>query len=115
MADIVSDAKIAELIAEPKTLPPDWMRQLNRFKDRDDRYEADVDNIEGGAGTRFRIIVRISRVKMNDFSVILMALLPENPEFPLLRYDGNSHNHRNRIERNRIMRKPHIHKATERY
>ena len=114
MADIVSDAKIAEMIAERKTLPLDWMQQLNRFKDRDDRYEAEVD-LEGDAGTRFRIIVRSSRIKANDFSVVLIAALPENPEFRLLRYDGRSHTHRNRMEGNRIRREPHIHRATERY
>lgn len=115
MADIVSDAKISEMIAERKTLPPDWMQQLNRFKDKDSRYEAQVDHIEGDAGTRFRIIVGISPVKMNVFSVVLIAVLPENPEFRLLRYDGSNHNHSNKIEDNRIGRKPHIHRATERY
>ena len=95
-------------------LPPDWTQQFDRFKDRDDRYEAEVDFV-GAAGTHFRIIARRSRVRMDSFSVILMAILPENPEFRLLRYDGSNHNHTNHVEDNRIVRQPHIHRATQRY
>lgn len=115
MSDTISDDRIESLISERKVLPQDWMQQLNTFKeDRVDRYEAEFDLV-GDEGTHFRIIARRSRIKTNDFSVILMAVLPENPKFHLLRYDGSNHNHRNRVERNRIVLQPHIHRATERY
>ena len=114
MSDTISDDRIESLISERKMLPPDWTQQFDRFKDRDDRYEAEVDFV-GAAGTHFRIIARRSRVRMDSFSVILMAILPENPEFRLLRYDGSNHNHTNHVEDNRIVRQPHIHRATQRY
>lgn len=91
------------------------MQQLNTFKeDRVDRYESEFDLV-GDEGTHFRIIVRRDIIEQNDFSVILRADLPEKPKFILLHYDGSNHNHRNRVERNRIVRQPHIHRATQRY
>ena len=111
---IVSDAAIADLIAERKILPSDWMERLARFRRREDRNESQFDLI-GERGTPFRIIVRQSRLKSDDFSIVLIAVLPEIGDFHLLRYDGGNHSHRNRIEGTRIGRKPHIHMATERY
>ena len=90
------------------------MEQLASFRRRDDRNESGLD-LAGERGTPFRVIVRQSRYKANDFSIVLIAILPEIGDFHLLRYDGGSHSHRNRIEGTRIRRKPHIHMATERY
>ena len=111
---IVSDAAIADLLAERKTLPSDWMERLASFRRREGRNESGIDLV-GERGTQFRVIVRQSRLKADDFSIVLIAVLPEIGYFHLLRYDGGSHSHRNRIERTRIIRKPHIHMATERY
>ena len=111
---IVSDAAIAGLLAERKILPSDWMEQLASFRRREDRNESALDLV-GERGTLFRVIVRQSRSRDNDFSIVLIAILPEIGNFHLLRYDGGSHSHRNRIEQTRIGRKPHIHMATERY
>lgn len=49
-----------------------------------------------------------------DFSVILSVEAPDGKLFNLIRCNGNSHTHRNRIERTRI-RGMHKHIATERY
>lgn len=117
MLRVFSDARIAEMIAEPKPLPPNWRRQLAILKQREGRNESQLD-FTGDDGTAFRIIV--SQRREHDFSVMLLAVLDEpvamgRPEFHLLRYDGASHRHKNMLEGNTIQHKPHIHRATERY
>lgn len=114
---VVSDARIAAMIAEPKPLPLNWRRQLAILKQREGRNESQLD-FTGADGTAFRIIV--SDRRQHDFSVILLAVLeepvvPGRPEFHLLRYDGAGHPHTNKLEGNTIRRKPHIHRATEQY
>lgn len=117
MVEIVSDARIAAMIAEGKPLPLNWRWELAITKPRPDRNVSEV-NLTGTGGSAFRIVVR--QQTGDDFSVILLVILdkpvvPNRSEFPLLRYDGASHNHRNKLEGNTIRRKPHIHRATERY
>ena len=119
MPQVISDARIAAMIAEPKRLPPDWQRQLAALKARPGRDESQVD-FTGADGTAFRIIVSQRHRDRSDFSLILLAILdpsiaPGKPEFRLLRYDGPGHPHTNTIEGNTINQKPHIHRATERY
>ena len=75
-------------------------------------------NPTGTDGSAFRIVV--SQRTGDDFSVMLLAILdkpvvPNRPEFPLLRYDDAGHTHSNALEGDIIRRKPHIHRATERY
>lgn len=117
MTKVVSDARIDEMIAEPKPLPPNWRRQLATLKQREGRNESQLD-FTGANGTAFRIVV--SDRRKHDFSVMLLAMLnepvvPGRPEFRLLRYDGAGHPHKNTLEGNTIQCKPHIHQATERY
>ena len=50
-----------------------------------------------------------------DFSIILAVQIPQsNQLFRLQRYNGNSHQHTNLIEKE-TFRDFHIHRATERY
>ena len=65
--------------------------------------------------TRFRLILRKSRINRLDFSIILAVLVPQSTQvFRLRRYNGRSHEHTNRIE-NETFYDFHIHFATERY
>lgn len=116
MPEIVGDSEIGEMIAEAKYLPSDWQAQLADLKDKADSLEGEF-SIVGTSGTRFRIIVSQSIHHQNKFTVILIAELGDGPdsEIKLLRYDGSNHAHRNKIEGNRIARREHIHRATERY
>ncbi|MCY4254790.1 MAG: hypothetical protein OXE51_01485 [Gammaproteobacteria bacterium] len=71
-------------------------------------------DITGEAGSKFRLILRQSKVNALDFSVILGLLVPSsNRVFRLRRYNGR-HEHTNRIE-NETFYGFHIHAATERY
>lgn len=114
MADIIADVRIAAMISEPKALPENWREELANLKNRVGRHESQID-LTGANGTQFRVIVSLRHPNPGDFTVILMLDSPDHPDFRLLRYDGSGHVHKNTLEGDRIIRKPHIHRATERY
>ena len=103
---IISETRIAAMIAEPKALPENWREELANLKNRVGRHESEV-VLAGEDGTPFRIIVSLRHSSPENFTVILMLNSPTHPNFPLLRYDGSSHDHKNRLEGNSIARKPH--------
>ena len=51
----------------------------------------------------------------DDFSCGLSYLLPSGESFTLIRYNGSSHNHKNKLESNRLGYVCHIHKASRKY
>lgn len=113
MTVIHTDEKINALIKERKPLPANW-RDLTRLKPKHGHDERDLD-LTGVAGNKFRIILRKSQRNPLDFSVILAVHIPKsNQLFRLRRYNGRSHPHTNRIEKETV-RGFHIHTATERY
>lgn len=112
MAVIYKDQEIEAFIMESKSLPDDWRARL-RLKPKRGHGERQLD-ITGEAGSRFRLILRQSKVNVQDFSAILGLLVPEsNRVFRLCRYNGR-HQHSNRIEK-KTFYGFHIHTATERY
>jgi hypothetical protein len=113
MAGTFSDKEIARLVTEPKPLPKDYERQF-RLKRRRGHDETKIDVI-GSRDNSFRIILRRSRINVIDFSVILAVFVPNtNQLFRLRRYNGKSHTHTNKIEKDSFYAF-HIHMATERY
>jgi hypothetical protein len=109
----LTDAEIAELIAEPKPLPDDY---LSRFQTRSKRGHRERElEMDGTKGNKFRIILRQSSFNPIDFSVIL-AWLPQKSTTPfrLCRYNGKSHEHSNIIEGHKFY-DFHMHRATQRY
>lgn len=113
MSDYLSDAQIAALLAEPKPLP-DGFRSRLVVKAKRGHHEAELD-VQGTAGSEFRIILRRSSLNPLDFSAILAYRMPDtNTVILLRRYNGKSHSHSNPIERQRFY-DFHIHTATERY
>jgi len=108
----LSEADIARLVAEPKRLCADPKRLALRPKRGHE--ERDL-ALAGASGSQFRLILRRSRLNPLDFSVILAYRLPDSSRlFRLRRYNGRSHEHRNRLEGTRFY-DFHIHYATERY
>jgi len=95
-------------------MPPDWRNRLVVRPGRIGHQVRDLD-VPGEHGSHFRIIVRQGTLNPLDFSVIL-GYRPQSGQrlFRLRRYNGKSHEHRNRIERNAFY-DFHIHEATERY
>jgi len=109
----LTDAQIASLLEEAKPLEADYRRLLGTRPKRGHK-ERDLD-IEGASGGAFRLILRQSDINPLDFSVILTYLIPRsNHTFRLRRYNGRSHRHTNKIERQTFY-DFHIHMATERY
>lgn len=113
MSLFLDDNKITELLVEPKLLPADW-QSLLVLKPKRGHRERELDLV-GSAGSKFRLILRQAELNVLDFSVILGLLAPKtNHVFRLLRCNGKSHEHTNRIEQTTFY-DFHIHRATERY
>jgi hypothetical protein len=110
----LTDAQIEALLQEPKPMPADWLLRL-RVKPGKIGHNVRDFEVRGGHGSDFRIIVRQSAFNPLDFSVVLGYRPILGPRlFRLRRYNGRSHEHRNRIEGDRFY-DFHIHTATERY
>ncbi len=113
MALFLTDKDIATQLAESKTLPADW-RIRAALKSKRGHREREFD-VKGETGSQFRVILREAVRNPLDFSVILGVLVPKtNQVFRLLRCNGKSHEHTNRIEGTAFY-DFHVHRATERY
>lgn len=67
-------------------------------------------------GSSFVIKVRVSIENPMDFSVILgYSPVRSTRLFLLRRYNGRSHEHKNRLENEELFYDFHIHQATEKY
>jgi hypothetical protein len=115
MVGTLSDATIAALVAEPKPVDANIATRLQKLRAAHGHGEQKFD-ITGTAGSQFRVVVRQSASNPLNFSVILTYLPPgTNVYFRLRRYNGNNHEHTNRLEGSRISFRFHVHQATERY
>lgn len=113
MAAQLTDAEIAQLLAESKPLAADFRAKLVTRPKRG-HTERDLD-VPGADGGDFRLVLRQSLANALDFSVILGYRMPSsNQLFRLRRYNGRSHEHTNIIEGDAFYGF-HIHTATERY
>ena len=113
MAEILTDSDIQRLLAEAKPLPDNYQDRV-RLKTKRGHKEAEV-QVVGQAGSAFRLILRQSNLDALDFSVIVGYEAPKtNILFRLRRYNGKSHQHTNKLERQTFF-DYHIHQATQRY
>ncbi len=113
MPDFLTDQQIAALLAERKPLPADWRKRLV-LKPKRGHTESELE-LKGVGGSEFRLLQRRSNINPLDFSAILAYRFPDsNQILRLTRYNGRSHEHRNRLENERFY-DFHIHTATERY
>lgn len=110
---ILTEAEAARLLEERKLLPPDWREKL-QLKPKRGHSERELD-LAGVDGSQFRVILRQSQFNAFDFSAIL-GWLPDDSTrvVRLRRYNGRSHSHTNKLERERLDGF-HIHTLTERY
>ena len=107
----LTDAKIDALLRMEKRVTNPTKRTVqdgNHFKC--DYQVASADEAE-----RFVLFVRQNKTVTDDFSCGLQWLPPGSPSLILVRYNGPSHAHPNRLEGDRIEFVPHIHRTTERY
>jgi hypothetical protein len=114
MSVVFTDEEIRALIVEPKTLPADYR---SRFALRAKRGHKEQEFVVRGADEHeFHVILRQSTTDPLSFSVILGVTVPgTNRIFRLRRYNSQTHQHTNSLERTTIVFKPHMHLATARY
>lgn len=115
MAKALSDNDIHRLILSDKTIHSSSYFDLqNSMKAKGPHKEYEV-VAKSTKGEDFLIKVRQSTLNPLDFSAILCYIIPHsNTLFRLKRYNGKSHEHRNKIE-GTIFYDFHTHTATERY
>lgn len=109
---VLRDDQIQSLVAEHKSAvaPAALLPLSTKGKHREAKVE-----VSGAAGSAFVVIVRQAVLDPLDFSVILgYEPLSSNVIFRLLRTNGSSHDHPNRLE-GTVITGFHIHLATERY
>ena len=108
-----SDDEIRELLDEPKPLPDDHQARMQLRPKRGHKERSLT--VQGTSGAEYLVILRQSSHNVLDFSVILAYCVPNsNALFRLRRYNGKSHQHTNRIEKQTFY-DFHIHTATARY
>jgi len=114
MGIILTDTEIESLICETKTIHSSDLLKKMRLRSKRGHYESQL-NMLGENQSEFYLIFRKNMINELDFSVILAVKLPSTGRlFRLRRYNGLSHQHTNRIEREKFY-DFHIHYATERY
>ena len=109
-----TEAEITALMSEQKSLSDGWREGSPILTKRDDRQRSI--ELSGVDGHEFVVIGRQHQADRRNFSLVLALLVLDGRRrlFRLRRYDGSSHRHCNRIERERLIG-CHIHQATERY
>ncbi len=108
----LTDEKILELIQIPKVVVSDDVKEKRKGKHLQKNFEIVAKSDEN---IRFEIFTRQNLEIVEDFSCGLKWLAPGGEDMILVRYNGSSHPHPNKIEKNRLDFVNHIHRTTERY
>ena len=112
---VLSDDQIQSYLNEKKAIPTTRLRAV-RWKDKEGHRQKTIDLDQIDPDYSFQIFERQSRYNPLDFSVgLYLRFTTSNEKIILIRCNGNSHRHPNRLEGQIISRKFHVHKATQRY
>jgi hypothetical protein len=110
-----TDIEIDALIKEEKRIDQPIGDFGRKSKEKKGHKEFDL-VVERPDRSAFKIIIRQSIENPLDFSAILGFIPPKKTDvFLLRRYNGKSHEHRNKIENEPVFYDFHIHTATARY
>lgn len=109
---MLNDVEIDLLIKSPKICAD---KQSIKWKthEKSRKLEIVVTSIDGLHS--FVMYLRQNEIHENDFSCGLRLVRSGQDDVTLARYNGSSHRHVNKIEKDEISFKCHIHLATERY
>ncbi len=110
-AGVLTDEKIAQLMTMAKKVTSAQRKPKIKARHEENGYELLGDDDK----TTFTIYTRQNTILGDDFSCGIIWHAPSAEDFTLARYNGSSHVHRNQIEGDTIVKKCHIHRATERY
>ncbi len=114
MADILNDQDIEKIVKEEKRASVTLDAFFSQLKEKKAHREADI-AIPRVDGSYFKVILRQNSLNPLDFSAILGIVVKGLNQFiKLRRYNGKSHEHRNKLEAEQFYGF-HIHYATERY
>jgi hypothetical protein len=115
MEVFLTDTEIQQFISERKQMTISLLELFQSLKDKRG-HKAGEHSIARPDGSSFVIKVRLSNENPLDFSAILGYTPPNsNKLFLLRRYNGKSHEHKNKLEKELAFYDFHIHTATERY
>lgn len=106
---VLTDAQIKELVDAPKILPDNYRSRL--FPEKPAKRELMVYDDQH---RKYKILIREDLAYPDNFSVILMHILPQTNNFFCLRRYNCEEIHNNLLEKEKI-HGYHIHMATERY
>lgn len=114
MAMMFNETEIVGLLEEIKQVDVTVDDLILNMRDKKAHKENDV-SILRPDGSYFKVILRQNKLNPLDFSAILGFMQKgSSTTIRLCRYNGKSHEHRNKIEREQFY-DFHIHTATERY
>ena len=106
----INDARIAELLSLDKTVTNPRSRTVDRGSHKQGNYR-----VESKDGQSFTLYTRQNNKMEEDFSCGLLWYMPSGDVLTLVRYNGSSHPHTNRLEKSELDFSCHIHRATEKY
>jgi hypothetical protein len=111
----LTDAEIQELISIKKQMNVEPAVLFQSMKEKRG-HKSSEHEMPQPDGSTFIIKIRISIENPLDFSAILGYTPPKSTKlFLLRRYNGRSHEHKNKLEKEDPFYNYHIHTATERY
>lgn len=113
---ILRDSEIQSLIDDVKPITSNAVKMIKPVPLNNRRHMGHEHEVLSRSGKKYSIYVRLNSINVHDFSIILKYYEASSKSWYVLRrYNGSSHRHTNIIERTKIIRAFHIHKATERY
>ncbi len=108
----LTDEKIISLLTLPKKITNPNITP----KEKGAHWELNYNVIgKQNPSDQFRLYSRQNTIEHDDFSCGLTWVMPSGEEVHLVRYNGKSHTHPNRLEHQTIPFQYHIHRATEKY
>jgi len=107
----LTDERIQSLLNMPKHVTNPKAREVSDANHLKRDY-----NVKSDDGAEdFVLFLRQNKTVNDDFSCGLRWIPPGSEELILVRYNGPSHPHPNRLEGNKLEFVPHIHRTRERY
>ncbi len=107
----LTDERIEQLLKMPKRVINAKAREVSDANHLKRDY-----TVKSEDGTEdFVLFTRQNKTISDDFTCGLRWIAPGSEDLILVRYNGASHSHPNRLEKDILEFVPHIHRATEKY
>lgn len=113
---LLADSEIQLLINDEKLISAQEIKDIRPTPKNGRQHTTYMKQVISVTGRKYSLRVRTNVNNVFDFSVILSYYDERTHKWYILRrYNGCNHTHTNHIERIKISRRFHIHKATEIY